>query len=159
MRISLIVAAAENGVIGNRGKLPWHLPDDLKHFKKLTSGKMILMGRKTAESIGKPLPNRRNLVLSRKGPPAGDGWEWVKTWDEAVALAAGTAELMVIGGAEVYALALPHADSVYLTRVQTVAEGDVELPELGPGWVVEASEFHPADEKHAFAFSFLTLRR
>ena len=159
MNDSLIVEAAENGVIGNAGQLPWRLPDDLRRFRQITSGHTVLMGRKTADSIGKPLPNRTNLVLSRRFVSEDGGWVWVKSWEDAVSRVADDGELVVIGGAEVYRLALPVADTIYLTRVAAKPAGDVLLPELGEGWSVAASEFHPTDDRHAFAFSFLVLKR
>src|ERR1700683_1881232 len=115
--IALVVAMSENGVIGRGGALPWHLPDDLKYFKVVTFGKPVLMGRRTFESIGKPLPGRRNLVFSRTKLAAPAGVEYVSSVAEARAMAAGAAELCVIGGAAVFAEALPLAQRMYLTCV------------------------------------------
>src|SRR5271165_3318453 len=114
-RVALVVAMAENGVIGRGGALPWHLPDDLKYFKVVTFGKPVLMGRRTFESVGKPLPGRRNLVLTRGQSAASPGVEDVSSVGQARAMAAGAAELCVIGGAEVFALVLPLATRIYLT--------------------------------------------
>jgi dihydrofolate reductase len=161
-RVALVVAMADNGVIGRDGRLPWHLPDDLKYFKVVTYGKPVLMGRRTFESIGKPLPGRRNLVLSRAGagPASRPGVEYVASVDQALVLAAGAAELCVIGGAEVYALALPLASRIYLTRVQALVEGDRYFPLRDfSGWRESESVLHAADERHAYAMSFQTLER
>jgi dihydrofolate reductase len=161
-RVALVVAMADNGVIGRDGRLPWHLPDDLKYFKVVTYGKPVLMGRRTFESIGKPLPGRRNLVLSRAGAGRAShpGVEYVASVDQALVLAAGAAELCVIGGAEVYALALPLASRIYLTRVQALVEGDRYFPLRDfSGWRESESVSHAADERHAYAMNFQTLER
>jgi dihydrofolate reductase len=159
-RVAIVAAVAENGIIGREGALPWNLPDDLRHFKAVTMGKPILMGRRTFDSIGRPLPGRRNLVLTRSRLRAPDGVEYVHTFEQAVALSTAETELCVIGGAEIYALALPHARRIYLTRVQAHVAGDVRFPlqDLG-GWrELERSE-HAADERHAYAMVFVTLER
>jgi dihydrofolate reductase len=163
-RVALVVAMADNGVIGRNGALPWHLPDDLKYFKVVTYGKPVLMGRATFESIGKPLPGRRNLVLSRAGggrtPRMTPGVEYVDSIAQALLLVAGCAELCVIGGAEVYALALPMASRIYLTRVQAVVPGDRYFPLRDfSGWRESESVSHAADERHAYPMSFQTLDR
>jgi dihydrofolate reductase len=157
--IALVVAMSDNGVIGKDGGLPWHLPDDLKHFKLVTSGKPVLMGRRTFESIGKPLRGRRNLVLSRAAASA-PGVEYVHSVGQARALAAGAAELCVIGGAEVFALALALATRIYLTRVHAVVAGDVYFPLRDfSAWRESQLVQHAADERHAYAMSFVTLQR
>jgi dihydrofolate reductase len=159
-RVALVVAISDNGVIGNNGGLPWHLPDDLKYFKVVTFGKPVLMGRRTLESIGKPLSGRRNLVLTRSasGPPP--GVEYVHSVEQARALAAGAAELCVIGGAEVFALALPLATRIYLTRVHATIVGDTYFPLRDfSGWHESESVAHAADNRHAYAMSFVTLDR
>jgi dihydrofolate reductase len=159
-RVALVVAMADSGVIGRNGGLPWHLPDDLKYFKVVTSGKPVLMGRKTFESIGKALPGRRNLVLSRTATGSAAGVEYVGSIEEARTLAAGAAELCVIGGAEVFALALPLASRIYLTRVHGAVTGDVYFPLRDfAGWRESPSVEHPADARHAYAMSFVTLER
>jgi dihydrofolate reductase len=159
-RVALVVAMSDNGVIGRQGGLPWHLPDDLKYFKVVTFGKPVLMGRRTLESIGKPLPGRRNLVLSRTDSGSVAGVEYVRSIEQALALAASAAELCVIGGAEVFALALPLATRIYLTRVHAVVAGDVYFPLRDfSGWRESESIAHPADDRHAYAMSFLTLER
>jgi len=158
--IALVVAMSENGVIGRGGTLPWHLPDDLKYFKVVTFGKPVLMGRRTFESIGKPLPGRRNLVLTRDQGAAAPGVEYVHSVAQAHSMATGAAELCVIGGAEVFALALPLATRIYLTRVHAVVQGDVYFPLRDfSGWRESDSVAHPADARHAYAMSFVTLER
>jgi dihydrofolate reductase len=159
-RVALVVAMSDNGVIGRQGGLPWHLPDDLKYFKVVTFGKPVLMGRRTFDSIGKALPGRRNLVLSRTGAGSAPGVEYVRSVEQARALVAGAAELCVIGGAEVFALALPLATRIYLTRVHAVVAGDVYFPLRDfSGWHESQSIAHAADDRHAYAMSFLTLER
>lgn len=159
MRLTAVVAASDNDVIGRDNALPWHLPADLAHFKRVTMGRPILMGRRTYESIGRPLPGRRNLVLSRSGFSA-PGVETVRSLEEARALVAGEAELANIGGAEIFRLALPETDIVYLTRVHCTVEGDTFLPPLPPEqWREVAREERAADEKNAYAMTFLTLER
>jgi dihydrofolate reductase len=158
--VSLLVAATENGVIGRDNGMPWHLPDDLKHFKALTLGKPVLMGRKTFDSIGKPLPGRTNLVLTRVANWAVPGATAVPDLDAALREAGAAAELVVAGGAQVYALALPRVSRIYLTRIHAVIEGDTWLPDLDlSAWHEAARELHPADARHAYAMSFITLER
>ena len=153
-RVSLVVAIARNGVIGRNNGLAWHLSSDLKRFKALTMGKPMLMGRKTWDSIGRPLPGRRSLVLTRDRAFRAEGAEIVHDWDAALAAAAGT-ELMVVGGAEIYALALPHADRLHLTEVEAAPEGDVRFPDFDRTAFRETFRAaHPAGprDEHAFAF-------
>ena len=158
--VSLLVAAAENGVIGRDNTLPWHLSDDLRRFKALTLGKPMLMGRKTFESIGKPLPGRTSLVLSRARDWARPGATVVRSLEEALERAGAVPELVVIGGAEVYRLALPHAQRIYLTRVHAEIPGDTVLPPLdATAWRETEREFHAADARHAHAFTFIVLER
>lgn len=161
MTVSLIVAAARNDVIGRDGSLPWHLPDDLKRFRELTTGHHVIMGRTTHESIGRPLPGRTNVVLSRSRSYAAQGCTVVHAFDQALSTArtAGEEEAFVIGGARVYEAALPHADRVYLTRVDAEVPGDVRLPPLGAGWTEVAREERPADARHEHAFAFTVLER
>jgi dihydrofolate reductase len=159
MKLSAVVAASENDVIGRGNALPWHLPADLAHFKRLTLGKPILMGRMTFEAIGRPLPGRRNLVLSRSGFAA-PGVETVASLDAACALVADAPELMIIGGAQLYRQALPRIDTIHLTRVHCRIEGDAHLPPLTPQeWREIAREERAADDKNAHAMSFVTLQR
>ena len=147
-------------MIGQQGGLPWHLPDDLKRFKAVTLGKPILMGRRTYESIGRPLAGRRNLVLTRRTGAAWPGVECVSTLQEACGRAGDVAELCVIGGAEVYALALPFADSIYLTQVHASPAGDTRFPlDALAGWQELERQEHPIDARHAHAMSFTRLVR
>jgi dihydrofolate reductase len=158
--LTLVVAVAENGVIGAGNCLPWYLPADLKHFRTLTLGKPVVMGRKTFESIGKPLPQRRNLVLTRSRDFAASGVEVMRSLEEAVAAAGDAAELMVIGGADVFRLALPQAQRIHLTRVHAPIAGDTRFPNVTwSEWHEVARSTHPADEKNAYAMTFLTLER
>lgn len=129
-RIYLVAAVAENGVIGANGKLPWHLPEDLRHFKQVTMGHPVIMGRKTWESIGKPLPNRTNIVISRRPGFVAPGAQVASSLDEALALCAGRESVMVIGGNEVFRAALPHAAGLILTEIHRDYPGDVVFPEF-----------------------------
>ncbi len=166
--ISLIVAVAENGVIGRDNGMPWHLPDDLKRFKSLTMGKPMLMGRKTFEAIGKPLPGRTSLVLTRSLDWSAPGAVVVHSLDEAVARAhgvpvaqpGGVPELVCVGGAEVYRLALPRAHRIYLTQVLASVDGDTVFPRLDEhAWRETHRELHPADARHAYPMVFRVLER
>jgi len=160
VKISLIVAAATNNVIGRDGGLPWHLSEDLKRFKRLTTGKPVIMGRLTYESIGKPLPDRRNIVISSRKGLEIDGCEVVASPDAAIELTADDEEVMVIGGGGVYAQMLPMADRIYLTRVHASVDGDTYIPEIGEDeWQVVDEENFPADESGQYGFSFVTLDR
>lgn len=163
MRVSLIAALDRRSAIGRGNALPWHLPDDLRRFKALTLGKPVLMGRRTAESLGRALPGRRNLVLTRGGEVPFPGMQAVASLDEALAraAAAGADELCVIGGAQVYALALPHASDLHLTHVDTqVDAADAFFPAFDPdAWEVVAQAAHPADAAHAHPFAFVDYRR
>jgi dihydrofolate reductase len=158
--ISAIVAVAQNGVIGLGGGMPWHLPEDLKRFKALTMGKPMLMGRKTFESIGRPLPGRTSLVLTRSHEWARPGAVVVRSVQEAIRTARDAPELVVIGGAEVYAAALPHVGRIYLTRVLASIGGDTVFPTLEPGaWRESRCEEHPADARNAHGTTFSVLER
>jgi dihydrofolate reductase len=158
--ISLLVAASENGVIGRDHGMPWHLPDDLKHFKALTLGKPVLMGRRTYQSIGRPLPGRTNLVLTRATDWSVAGVTVVADLDAAIRAAGAAPELVVAGGAQVYALALPRATRIYLTRIHAIIEGDTRLPELDlHRWHEVSRVLHPVDARHPYAMSFVTLER
>ncbi|HHQ4659975.1 TPA: type 3 dihydrofolate reductase [Aeromonas veronii] len=163
MKISMIAALAKKQVIGKNNLMPWHMPADLAHFKRVTLGKPVLMGRKTFESIGRPLPGRRNLVISRNPDYQAEGIEVVGSVEAALALLAGSSveELMVIGGGHLYAEMLPSADCLYLTRIDLVVEGDTRFPAFDDGqWQRVDCESHPADEKNPHPYSFETwLRR
>jgi len=158
--VSLVVAMDEQGTIGRDNALPWRLPEDLKRFKAITMGKPILMGRKTFESIGKPLPGRLNLVLTRSQDWRREGVVTVHSIEEALAHAADAPEFAIIGGEEIFRLALPLAKRLYLTEVHARVEGDTVFPPFDRSqWrEVERSE-HPADNRHAYAMTFSTLER
>jgi dihydrofolate reductase len=162
MELSLIAAVADNGVIGRGGDLPWRLPADLRRFKELTLGHHLLMGRRTWESIGRPLPGRTTVVLTRGGIELPEGVRAAGSLDEATAIAeaAGDGEAFVAGGAGVYREALPRASRLYLTRVLAPVEGDVRFPDWDPaGWRrIEAHE-HPADEANPLPLRFEVWER
>jgi len=157
--VSLIVAVADNAVIGRDGALPWRLPEDLKRFKALTLGKPILMGRKTFESIGRALPGRANLVLTRDRRWSAPGVRVVHSVEEALREAGGSDELVVIGGTEIFQLALPLARRIYLTRVHAKVGGDTFFSFDESLWRELESLDHPADERHPYAFTFSLLER
>lgn len=160
MRLSILVAAAENDVIGTENRLPWRLPDDMKRFKALSLGKPVIMGRHTFESIGRPLAGRNNIVVTRQAGLQLEGCIVVHSLDDAIAAAHAAPEAIVIGGAQIYAQALPRTTTIYLTRVHTEADGDVYFPKLASAeWRTVEAEQHPADERHAHPFTFLTLQR
>ncbi|AOD14157.1 dihydrofolate reductase [Xanthomonas fragariae] len=163
MKITLIVAFDHNNAIGRDNDLPWKLPDDLKRFKALSMGKPILMGRKTAQSLGRALAGRLNLVLTRSGQVPFEGMQPVASLEQAIERAEqdGTQELCVIGGGEVYRLAMERADLLAVTEVATAVDGaDTHFPPIDPAvWVPTNRELHPADDRHAFAFSFIDYLR
>ncbi|HUC81711.1 MAG TPA: dihydrofolate reductase [Flavisolibacter sp.] len=162
MTISLLVAASENNVIGKDNQLPWHLPNDLKYFKNLTWGMPILMGRKTFDSIGKPLPGRKSVVITRNKAWQHEGVDVVHSIEEAVQKAEsyGVKEIFVIGGAEIFTTALPTAKRVYLTRIHQPFEGDVFFPELSADeWQLASSRFCSADEKNAYDHTYQVWER
>ena len=153
--LTLIVAVADNGVIGRDNTLPWHLPDDLKRFKRLTMGKPIVMGRKTFDSIGKPLPGRHNIVVTRDPNYRRDGVTVVHDAEAALHAAGAVPEVMVIGGAELFRTLLPRAGRLHLTRVHGNIDGDVMWPALDErDWTVVERESHSADERHAWPMTF-----
>lgn len=154
--ITLVLARADNGVIGRDGQLPWHLPADLRRFKALTMGKPMIMGRKTFDSFPAPLPGRRHIVLTRDAGWSAPGAEVAGSIDKALAMA-GPGEVAVIGGAEVFALALSHADRIELTEVHLDAAGDILVPPL-TGWSETAREDHPIEGDRP-AYSFVTMER
>ena len=150
----------ETGVIGREGRLPWRQPADLMHFKVLTMGKPILMGRKTFDSIGKPLPGRTNLVLTREPAWSREGAIAVHSLDDAIERSRGARELMVIGGADVFGMALPRAQRIYLTRIHATVQGDTRFPPVDwSAWREVERQAFAADEKHAYSMTFLTLDR
>ncbi len=157
--IVFVLARAKNGVIGRDGNLPWRLPADLRHFKALTQGAPMLMGRKTFESLPGLLPGRRHIVLTRDSDWRAEGAEVVHDVAGALAAAAGAERLSVVGGAEIYALLLPHADRIELTEIDAEPDGDTVVPALDPAdWRETAREAHPAAEGRP-GFSFVTLLR
>jgi dihydrofolate reductase len=158
--VSIVVATDDHGGIGLGGGLPWHLPEDLKRFKALTMGKPIVMGRRTHDSIGRPLPGRHNIVISRQPGLRIEGCTVVDSLDAALAAAGPVPEVVVIGGADVYRLALPDAETLYLTRVHADVGADTFFPALDAAdWEEVAREERPADERHPHALSYVTLRR
>ena len=160
MRVSIIVAAATNHVIGLRGELPWHLPEDLKRFRQLTTGKPIVVGRLTHESIGRPLPERRNIVISRQPEYSAAGCEVVRSPTAALDAAAGVEEVMVIGGGRIYKQLLPLTDRIYLTRVHANPEGDAFFPALeSSAWRTVKIEEFPANASRPLGHSFEILER
>ncbi|SEL08720.1 dihydrofolate reductase [Parapedobacter koreensis] len=158
--ISAIVAAAENNAIGKGNELLWHLPNDLRFFKQTTSGHTVIMGRKTYESVGKPLPNRRNIVITRQPEYVLKGAEVVHSLDEALQRCTGDGEVFIVGGAEIYRQALPVTDRIYLTRVHATLAGDAYFPELDkPDWALVSAERHEPDERHAYGYTFMYYER
>lgn len=164
--LAVIVAASENGIIGRDNALPWHLPEDLRYFKRTTMGKPIVMGRKTFESIGRPLPGRTNIVITRQPGYTAEGVMVVSGLDEALALAEdiatidGASELMVIGGAEIYQAAISRAKRLYLTEVHAAIEGDARLPEVDwSSWREVSRESWPASEANPYPYSFVVFER
>ncbi|WP_096550921.1 type 3 dihydrofolate reductase [Ureibacillus thermosphaericus] len=151
--ISLIVAHDNNRVIGYKNQMPWHLPGDLKYFKEKTMGKPIIMGRKTFESIGRPLPGRRNIVITRNKEYTHEGIEVVSSFDEALKLAGDAQEIMVIGGEQIFKIALPIADRLYITLINHEFKGDTYFPAYGEEWkIVSSSEVFKADEGYTFQY-------
>lgn len=155
--ISIIVAMTENRVIGQSGQLPWHLPADLKHFKMMTMGKPIVMGRKTFDSIGKPLPNRINMVLTTSHDFKAEGVKIFHSIDDILNITHEFKEWMIIGGAEIYRLFLPYTSKLYITRVHAEIKGDTYFPDIDfKQWTLKDSQFFNADEKNLLDFSFET---
>lgn len=157
-RVSLIAAVATNGVIGRDGRMPWHLPEDLKRFKALTMGHAIVMGRKTFDSIGRLLPGRRTIIITRQRNYRVEGAEVVNSLDDAIALARDDDEVFVIGGGEIYAQALPLATRLHLTEIDATAEGDVRFP------AIQKAQWHEIDRESRRAengtpFAFVTYER
>jgi len=158
--LSIIVAAAENDIIGQDNRLPWRLPDDLKRFKSLSMGKPVIMGRRTFESIGRPLPGRTNIVVSRQPGLRLEGCIVVPSAEAAIAAVGSAPEAIIAGGAQIYRQMLPCVDVIHLTRVHVHIAGDVRFSVLAPDeWREVQREHHPADEAHPHAFSFITLER
>lgn len=159
MKISMIAAMARNRIIGKDNDMPWHLPADFAWFKRCTMGKPVVMGRKTYESIGRPLPGRRNIVVSRDPNLAIDGVETVTSIEQAKSLVEGIEELMIIGGGSIYAECLPIADTLYVTHIDADIDGDTQFPDWGEGWKQTHQEYFSKDEKNAYNLEFVVLER
>ncbi len=154
-KISLIVAVAENGIIGTGGTMPWHITEDFRHFKEITLGHSVIMGRKTYESIGRPLPRRRNIVITRNAELRIEDCEMASSLERALAMCEGEEEVFIIGGGEIYRQAMPLAHKLYITHVGISAEGDTRFPEIDPTiWrEVSREEFTRGKEfEHPFSF-------
>jgi dihydrofolate reductase len=160
MKLSIIVAMDRNRVIGKGDALPWHISEDLKHFKKITMGKPIIMGRKTHESIGRPLPGRENIILTRDTNYQAEGCTVLNSLDAIFEHCKDIEEVMITGGAEIYKLAFELVSNLYLTEVHTEVEGDTYFPEFDRSeWQEVSREDHKADEKNEYDYSFLMLQR
>ena len=158
--ISLIAALTPDHVIGRDNDLPWRIPDDLRHFKRTTRGKPIVMGRKNYLSIGRPLPERQNIIMTRQADFQAPGCDIVRSADEALAAAGNAHEIMIIGGAEIYRLFLPRADRLYLTWVHAGIDGDTFFPDIdAEQWTSIQDEHQPAGEGSPYALHFQTLER
>lgn len=154
--VSIIVATDERGAIGMDGGLPWRLPDDLRRFKALTLGKPVVMGRKTWDSIGRPLPGRHNIVITRQAGLELPGATVVASFGQALAAAGDVPEVCIIGGAEIYRLALPHTDVIHRTRVHATVSADTYFPALVPDeWDEQVRAEHPVDDRHSFAYAYV----
>jgi len=159
MTISIVVAISENRAIGKDNKLLWYLPNDLKHFKAITTGHTVIMGRKTYESVGKPLPNRRNIIITRQDIKI-EGCEVVNSIKAALELCRTEREVFIVGGAEIYKQSLHLTDRIYLTVVHKQFEGDSFFPEIKKtDWVQVSREDHQPDEKNSLPYSFITYER
>jgi len=160
MIISIVVAMDRNRTIGVHNRLPWHLPADLKHFKAVTMGKPIIMGRRTFESIGKPLPGRKNIVITRDRTYSTEGVEICYSLQEALAATGKVEEIMIIGGASIFGEALPLASRLYLTTIEDQFSGDTFFPEIDEAqWLEVSRENHQPDDKNSYGYSFITLER
>ena len=160
MIVSIIAAMDRNCLIGKKNQLPWHLPADLAHFKQVTMGKPVIMGRKTYESIGRPLPGRTNIVLTRSDDFDVQGVVTAGTLEQALDHASAAEEVMIIGGSAIYELALPRADRLYLTHVEGSFQGDAWFPQFETEqWRIIASERHSADDKNTSDYRFVTYER
>ncbi len=159
MTLSSIVAISENHAIGKDNKLLWYLPNDLKHFKEITTGHTVIMGRKTFDSVGKPLPKRRNIVITRQAISI-EGCEVVDSIDAAIALCKNEDEVFIVGGAEIYKQAMPLSNRIYLTVVHKFFDGDSFFPDIDKNdWLEMSREDHQPDEKNNLPYSFITYQR
>lgn len=159
MKISMIAAMAHDRVIGKENAMPWHLPADFAWFKQCTLGKPVVMGRKTFESIGRPLPGRHNIVITRNPEFHGEGITVVSDIEAAIQAAGDVEEVMIIGGGSIYQACLPQANCLYLTFIDAILDGDTRFPEWGEGWHQVKSEHYTADKKNAYAMDFMVLER
>ena len=162
MRVTIIAAVADNGVIGQGNDIPWRLPEDWRYFKRTTMGHHLIMGRRTWDSIGRPLPGRTTIVVSRGRPELPKGVRLAHSLEQALDFArqAGDDEAFVAGGAEIFRRTLPLADRILLTRVRAEPDGDTTFPHWEPSeWELTSEEIHPADEQHAFSYTFETYDR
>nr|AIA19033.1 Dihydrofolate reductase [uncultured bacterium] len=158
--IIFVVAASENNALGKDNDLPWHLPDDFKRFKMLTAGHHIIMGRKTFESLPGKLPNRTHIIITRQKDYHPEGCIVVSSLEQALAAIPENEDAFIIGGGEIFKMAMPVADKIELTRVHANIEADAFFPEIDPAqWKLDFEEFHPKDERHAFDFTFQTFIR
>ncbi|WP_096619259.1 type 3 dihydrofolate reductase [Candidatus Enterovibrio altilux] len=159
MKISMIAAMTKGRVIGKNNAIPWYLPADFSWFKRNTLGRPIIMGRKTYESIGRPLPERRNIVMSLNSGWSADGVESVMSINDACTLVAGVEEMVIIGGETIYTAILPRANRLYLTFIDADIEGDTQFPDWQAGWSISHSEHYKADELNQFNMKFVVLDR
>ncbi|WP_069108580.1 type 3 dihydrofolate reductase [Pseudoalteromonas piscicida] len=161
MVISMIAAMANNRIIGKDNDMPWHLPADLQHFKKVTLGKPVIMGRKTFESIGRPLPGRRNIVISRNLDYTQEGIEVLASPEAALSAVRGCDEIMIIGGGHIYDIFLPYAQRLYLTFIDLEVEGDTQFPDYEhvAEWEVLETECNEPDERNNHSYKFVTLNK
>ncbi|MEZ8966538.1 diacylglycerol kinase [Vibrio breoganii] len=159
MIVSMIAAMANNRIIGKDNQMPWHLPADFTWFKKCTMGKPVIMGRKTYESIGRPLPGRHNIVVSRDAELTIEGVTTVTSIESALEVVADEAEVMIIGGGSIYEHCLPMADKLYLTYIDLEVDGDTQFPDWGEGWKQTHSEQYLSDEKNAHDMQFVVLEK
>ena len=158
--LSIIVAVTRNGIIGRDGSMPWHLPDELRYFKKITWGKPIVMGRKTHQSIGKALPGRDNIVITTNPEFDAPGCQVVNSFEQALAATADADEVMIIGGSSLFEEAMPRAERLYLTLIDADLDGDVRFPDWQPDdWQLVQSEQHPADNLHDYPFEMHIWQR
>lgn len=159
MILSAVVAITKNGVIGKEGGLPWYLPADLRHFKEITMGHPIIMGRKTYESIGKALPGRQNIIITRNSTFHADGCNVVGSLDEALELVKGEDEAFVIGGQSIFEIAIPKLNRIYLTKIGANIDGDKYFIYNPADWQETAQEKHAKDDRNHYVYEFLTLER
>lgn len=161
MIISMIAAMANNRIIGEDNQMPWHLPADLQHFKRVTMDKPVVMGRKTFESIGRPLPGRRNVVITRNASYEADGIEVVTSPEAALSLLEGVEEVMIIGGGNIYSQFLASAQRLYLTFIDLDVAGDTQFPDYqaNTDWDVITSESYKPDERNKYGYTFVTLHK